>query len=174
GLAGPLVGAAIVVLLPEFLAALAEYRLLFFGAVLLVVLWLAPDGVVGLVERMLARRRKPRLANVAATTPWDPKRAVLEADRIALAFGGVKAANEVSLRAEPGKVTSLIGPNGAGKTTVLNMLAGFYRPDAGTIHIEDLEIQGMSAWRIARAGIARTYQTTQLFGSMTVAENLAI
>jgi ABC-type branched-subunit amino acid transport system permease subunit len=53
---------AIVVLLPEFLAALAEYRLLFFGALLLRVLWLAPDGVVGLFERWLARRRKPRLA----------------------------------------------------------------------------------------------------------------
>jgi ABC-type branched-subunit amino acid transport system ATPase component len=86
----------------------------------------------------------------------------------------VRAASEVSLRAEPGKVTSLIGPNGAGKTTMLNMLSGFYRPDAGTIHIGNIEIQGMPAWRRARAGIARTYQTTQLFGSMTVAENLAI
>src|SRR5262249_56713885 len=158
GLAGPLVGAAIVVLLPEFLAALAEYRLLFLGALLLAVLLLARDGVVGLVERMPARRRKPRLATVAMTTLWEPKRAVLEADRIAIAFGGVKAANEVSLRAEPGKVTSLIGPNGAGKTTVLNMLSGFYRPDAGTIHVGNTEIQGMPAWRRARAGIARTYQ----------------
>jgi len=173
-LAGPLVGATIVVLLPEFLAALAEYRLLFFGAMLLGVLWLAPDGVVGLVERGLARRRKPRLATDAVTTLGKPRRAVLEADRIAIAFGGVKAVNEVSLRAEPGKVTSLIGPNGAGKTTVLNMLSGFYRPDAGMIRIGNIEIQGMPAWRRARGGIARTYQTTQLFGSMTVAENLAI
>ena len=173
-LAGPLVGAAIVVLLPELLAALAEYRLLFFGALLLVVLWLAPDGVAGLVERWLARRRSPRVAAAGDATLAEPRRAVLEAERIGIAFGGVRAANAVSLRADPGRVTSLIGPNGAGKTTVLNMLSGFYRPDAGTIHIENLEIQGMSAWRLARAGIARTYQTTQLFGSMTVAENLAI
>ena len=173
-LAGPLVGATIVVLLPEFLSALAEYRLLIFGALLLAVLWLAPDGVVGVASRLVARRRKPRLASARDVTLGEPRRAVLEAERIGIAFGGVKAATDVSLRAEPGKITSLIGPNGAGKTTVLNMLSGFYRPDAGAISVGGDEVQARPAWRIARAGIARTYQTTQLFGSMTVAENLAI
>ncbi|HWI36958.1 MAG TPA: branched-chain amino acid ABC transporter ATP-binding protein/permease [Burkholderiales bacterium] len=173
-LAGPLVGATIVVLLPEFLAALAEYRLLFFGALLLVVLWLAPDGVVGVVQRLAGRRRKPRLAPAADVTLGEPRRAVLQAERIGIAFGGLKAATDVSLRADAGRITSLIGPNGAGKTTVLNMLSGFYRPDAGAIRIGGVEVQGRAAWRVARAGIARTYQTTQLFGSMTVAENLAI
>ena len=173
-LAGPLVGAVIVVLLPEALAALAEYRLLFFGMLLLGVLWLAPDGVTGLVERLVARRREPRSANAAETMLPPAQRATLDASRLTIAFGGVKAASDVSLRAEPGKVTSLIGPNGAGKTTVLNMLSGFYRPDAGSIAIGGQEIAGHAAWRIARAGLARTYQTTQLFGSMSVAENLAI
>jgi ABC-type branched-subunit amino acid transport system ATPase component/ABC-type branched-subunit amino acid transport system permease subunit len=173
-LAGPLVGATIVVLLPEFLSALAEYRLLFFGALLLAVLWLAPDGVVGVVQHFAARRRKPRLAPATEATLAEPRRAVLQAERIGIAFGGVKAASDISLRAEPGNITSLIGPNGAGKTTVLNMLSGFYRPDAGAIRIGGDEVQGRAAWRVARAGIARTYQTTQLFGSMTVAENLAI
>ncbi len=173
-LAGPLVGATIVVLLPEFLASLAEYRLLFFGALLLFVLWLAPDGVVGVLERLAARRRKRRFSAVADVSLAEPRRAALQAERIAIAFGGVKAATDISLRAEPGKITSLIGPNGAGKTTVLNMLSGFYRPDAGAIRVGGAQVQGRAAWRIARAGIARTYQTTQLFGSMTVAENLAI
>src|SRR5207253_2465207 len=67
-LAGPLPGATIVVLLPEALAALAEYRLLFFGALLLGVLWLAPDGVTGLVARLIARRRKPRFASGGEVT----------------------------------------------------------------------------------------------------------
>src|SRR6185369_5668621 len=106
-LAGPLVGATLVVLLPEFLAALAEYRLLFFGALLLVVLWLAPDGVVGVVQRLMTRRRKPRRALGAAVTLAEPRRAVLQAERIGIAFGGVKAASEVSLRAEAGRITSL-------------------------------------------------------------------
>src|SRR5205085_12344446 len=60
------------------------------------------------------------------------------------------------------------------KTTVLTMLSVFYRPDAGSIAIGGRELQGLPAWRISRAGIARTYQTTQLFSTMTVAENLAI
>ena len=171
--AGPLVGAAIVVLLPEFLAALAEYRLLFFGALLLFVLWLAPEGVVGTVLRWLTRRRPARFSS-KETGVHEGGRATLAVRNLGISFGGVRAAHDVALEAKPGDVTSLIGPNGAGKTTVLNMLSGFYRPDAGSIRIGELEIQGMPAWRIARAGVARTYQTTQLFGSMSVAENLAI
>ncbi|MBW8904459.1 MAG: ATP-binding cassette domain-containing protein [Betaproteobacteria bacterium] len=173
-LAGPLAGAAIVVLLPEVLAALAEYRLLFFGALLLAVLWLAPDGVTGVAARWAARRRKPRFAAAgeAVTAPREPL--ALQARGLGIAFGGVRAASDVSLIASPGNVTSLIGPNGAGKTTVLNMLSGFYRPNTGTIAIGGRPVQGLPAWRIARAGIARTYQTTQLFGTMSVADNLAI
>ena len=171
--AGPLVGATIVVLLPEFLAGLAEYRLLFFGALLLVVLWLAPDGVVGTVLHFISRRRAARLASGAATIV-PPAKADLVVQGLGISFGGVRAAQDIAFEAAPGKVTSLIGPNGAGKTTVLNMLSGFYRPLAGTIRLGDRELQGLPAWRIARAGVARTYQTTQLFGSMTVAENIAI
>ena len=171
--AGPLVGAAIVVLLPEFLAALAEYRLLFFGALLLFVLWLAPEGLVGTALRWLTKRRPARLSSTKREV-HEGRRATLAVRQLGISFGGVRAAHDIALEAKPGEVTSLIGPNGAGKTTVLNMLSGFYRPDAGSIRIGALEIQGMPAWRIARAGIARTYQTTQLFGSMSVAENLAI
>ena len=86
----------------------------------------------------------------------------------------MQAATGVSFTARPGEVTSLIGPNGAGKTTVLNMLGGFYKPQSGGIQLGNRNIEGMPAWRIARAGIARTYQTSQLFGSMTVLENLVI
>jgi ABC-type branched-subunit amino acid transport system ATPase component/ABC-type branched-subunit amino acid transport system permease subunit len=173
-LAGPLVGAAIVVLLPEALAALAEYRLLFFGALLLAVLLVAPEGVVGAFYRVISRKKPARRAAAGSVVLAPPAPAALAVEGLSIAFGGVRAAFEVSFRAEPRAVTSLIGPNGAGKTTVLNMLGGFYRPDAGGIRIGEREIGGLPAWRIARAGIARTYQTTQLFGTMTVAENLAI
>jgi ABC-type branched-subunit amino acid transport system ATPase component/ABC-type branched-subunit amino acid transport system permease subunit len=170
---GPLMGAAIVVLLPEVLAGLAEYRLLFFGALLLAVLWVAPDGVVGAASRFLSRKRSARTAR-EGVLPQPRLRAGLHIEGLGITFGGVRAAHDVSFEASPGEVTSLIGPNGAGKTTVLNMLGGFYRPQAGTIRLGGAEIQGRAAWRIARAGLARTYQTTQLFASMTVAENLAI
>src|SRR6185436_9262422 len=160
--------------LPELLAGLAEYRLLFFGALLLVVLWLAPQGVVGAVRRFFPAQRIHR-AGGEKELVLDPRRpAGLEISGLGISFGGVRAAHDIAFEARPGQVTSLIGPNGAGKTTVLNMLSGFYRPDAGSIRIGNLEIQKKPAWRIARAGVARTYQTTQLFGSMSVAENLAI
>ena len=173
-LAGPLVGAAIVVLLPEALAGLAEYRLLFFGGLLLAVLLAAPEGIVGAAARLFARRRAPRLPASMEVKLEVQRRPALSAQSLSIAFGGVRAASGVSFDAKAGAVTSLIGPNGAGKTTVLNMLGGFYRPDAGTIRLAETELQGLPAWKIARAGVARTYQTTQLFGSMSVAENLAI
>jgi ABC-type branched-subunit amino acid transport system ATPase component len=162
--------------LPEVLAGLAEYRLLFFGALLLLVLWIAPEGVVGEVARFLGRR--------CAAAPPRPEReapparpasaAALRVEDLTIAFGGVKAATGVTFSATPASVTSLIGPNGAGKTTVLNMLGGFYRPDTGTIRLGEQALERLPAWRIARAGLARTYQTSQLFGSLSVLDNLVI
>jgi branched-chain amino acid transport system ATP-binding protein len=173
---GPLVGAAIVVLVPEVLAGLAEYRLLFFGALMLLVLWLAPEGIVGEVQKWLRRRRQAVLIFDAKALPLEQakRNASLEVSGLTIAFGGVKAATDVAFTARSGEVTSLIGPNGAGKTTVLNMLGGFYKPQSGEIQLGNERIEGFAAWRIARAGLARTYQTTQLFGSLTVLENLQI
>ncbi|MCG6951406.1 MAG: branched-chain amino acid ABC transporter ATP-binding protein/permease [Betaproteobacteria bacterium] len=173
---GPLIGAAIVVLLPEVLAGLAEYRLLFFGALMLGVLWIAPEGIVGEVLRWVRRRREAvRSTTSAGALPGALRaQAALEVDGLTIAFGGVQAATGVAFKALPGAVTSLIGPNGAGKTTVLNMLGGFYRPDAGRVKLGARAIEGAPAWRIARAGLARSYQTSQLFGSMSVLENLVI
>ena len=174
---GPLVGAAVVVLLPEVLSGLAEYRLLFFGALLLLVLWIAPEGIVGETSRLLRRKRTGRVANAGAADALQLAPAAtlpVTVKDLAIAFGGIKAVSAATFGAEPGKITSLIGPNGAGKTTVLNMLGGFYRPDAGTIRLGGREIAGEAAYVIARAGVARTYQTSQLFGSMSVLDNLVI
>ena len=132
---GPVLGAAVSVVLPEMLASLAEYRLLFFGGLLIVVLWLAPEGIIGSAARLLRRFRrplergagadvKPFLASAAA-------RPELQVKGIGISFGGITAAKDVSFVAKPGEVTSVIGPNGAGKTTVLNMIGGFYAPQSG-------------------------------------------
>jgi branched-chain amino acid transport system ATP-binding protein len=175
---GPVVGALVSVVLPELLSSLAEYRLLFFGASLLVILWVAPAGVLGLLAR-LWRRREP---SVVAATAFDvaaflaPKGAAgtLEVRDLGITFGGIKAASAVSFTALPGKVTSVIGPNGAGKTTVLNLIGGFYRPDSGSIRLGERELAGSPAWKVARAGIARTYQTTKLFATMSIIDNVLI
>ena len=173
--AGPLVGAAIVVLLPEMVSSLAEYSQLLFGALLLVVLWLAPDGIVGGILRFIRRHRPLTVAAGAAPPPLAANLpAELVVSDLSIAFGGVKAVTALALTARSGAITSLIGPNGAGKTTALNMLSGFYKPNAGTIRLGSTDLQGLPAWRIARAGVARTYQTSQLFGSLSVLDNLII
>ena len=175
---GPVVGALVSVVLPELLSGLAEYRLLFFGAALLVILWVAPEGVLGLLARLWPRRDSA----MAVSTPFDvgafltPTGApgALEVRDLGITFGGIKAATAVTFTAPPGKVTSVIGPNGAGKTTVLNLIGGFYRPDSGSIRLGERELAGRAAWKVARAGIARTYQTTKLFATMSIVDNVLI
>jgi ABC-type branched-subunit amino acid transport system ATPase component/ABC-type branched-subunit amino acid transport system permease subunit len=174
---GPVVGALVTVLIPELLSGLAEYRLLFVGILLLVVLWIAPEGVIGTVVRYLRRAAPARVtAGDSAVVQFLSvgNAPSLSVSAIGISFGGIKAARDVSFTAPPGRITSVIGPNGAGKTTVLNMIGGFYRPDSGGIRLGDAELAGAPAWRIARAGIARTYQTTQLFGAMSVLDNVIV
>ncbi|OZI65388.1 branched-chain amino acid ABC transporter ATP-binding protein/permease [Bordetella genomosp. 1] len=179
--AGPIIGALIVGVLPELLASLEAYRLLFFGALLLLVLWVAPDGAVGL-WRQLWRGAKPAAApRVAAAEPAVAEvalprrpRQVLSAQGLGITFGGVRAVSELSMTVPEGAVTSLIGPNGAGKTTALNMMSGFYRPSAGGFTLGARALAGQPAFRIARAGIARTYQTSQLFGTLSVEDNVVL
>lgn len=174
---GPLLGAVLIVLVPELLSGMAEMRLLLFSAVLLAVLWIAPTGVLGVVQARFAQPARvtpndaPDHDRVADFLGREASGSGLVVDNIGIRFGGVQAADAVSFSATPGSVTSIIGPNGAGKTTVLNMVSGFYAPDSGRITLNS-ELAGLPAWKIARAGIARTYQTTQLFAGMTVLENL--
>jgi ABC-type branched-subunit amino acid transport system ATPase component len=175
---GPAVGAAVTVVLPELLSNLAEYRLLFFGVLLLVVLWLAPEGILGTAARLF-RRTDPRTANpdgfdLGGFLGSSAVSAPLEVRDIGITFGGIKAASEVSFSASPGKITSVIGPNGAGKTTVLNMIGGFYRPDTGSIRLGGDELAAAPAWKVARARVGRTYQTTKLFETMSVLDNVLI
>ena len=175
---GPVVGALVVVLLPEFLSALAEYRLLFVGVLLLVVLVATPRGVVGEIERRL-RRTDPRPAragtfDVGAFLSRPGAGEPLAVEGLEVSFGGVVAVDGVSLRAEPGRITSIIGPNGAGKTSVLNLVCGYLRPEAGVVRLGERDVTGRAAQSIARSGIARTYQTTQLFENLSVRENLEI
>jgi branched-chain amino acid transport system ATP-binding protein len=178
--AGPLVGALIVGLLPELLSSLEEYRLLFFGGLLLLVLWAAPDGVAGLVRRVLQRLRGASVATSSAATVPDgfslPVRArqVLAAEGLTMQFGGVRAVGGLSLQARSGAVTSLIGPNGAGKSTALNVLSGYYKPTAGGFSLGGGALTGRAALRLARLGIARSYQTSLLFGSLSVEDNVAL
>ncbi|MEN3791371.1 ATP-binding cassette domain-containing protein [Fulvimarina sp. MAC3] len=173
---GPLAGALVTVVLPELLSGLAEYRLLFFGALLVAVLLVAPRGIVGTIGKLMPATRSTvkatSLSDVEAWVADHGKRGTLDIADIAISFGGVQAVDGVSLEAKSGEVTSIIGPNGAGKTTVLNIASGFYAPDRGAIRIGETELSGKSADFAARHGVTRTYQTTRLFETMSVLDNV--
>jgi len=87
-------------------------------------------------------------------------------------FGGVQALDRVSFEVRPGEIFALIGPNGAGKTTCFNLINGLFPPSAGRIFLGDMDITASPPYRRARAGLARTFQNIQLFGGMTVLENV--
>ena len=175
---GPVVGAIIVVLLPELLASLAQYRLLFVGLLLLIVLRVAPGGFVGLAARFFEKPPSGRIAegprDVAAYLAHGVQRGGLLVSDLSVSFGGVHAVRNVGFEARPGEITSVIGPNGAGKSTVLNLICGFYRADAGVVRLGIQDLLGRSSSAIAQAGLARTYQTTQLFGDMSVIDNIIV
>jgi branched-chain amino acid transport system ATP-binding protein len=91
---------------------------------------------------------------------------------VSLAFGGVRALDGLDLTVPRATVHGVIGPNGAGKTTLLNAICGVTPPDAGSILLNDVPITGIKSARLAQMGLARTFQTSRMFGSMTVLENV--
>ena len=174
---GPVLGALVVIALPEMLSGLAEYRVLFFGVLLLIVLWIAPAGAAGALAARFPRGSGAMAAPVRAG-PVDVgggrSPIELKVRGLGIRFGGVSAVGDLDFTAKGGQITSIIGPNGAGKTTVLNLVCGFYQPDSGLVTLDGRELARRPAHVIARAGIARTFQTTQLFGQLTVLENLLV
>ena len=100
--------------------------------------------------------------------------AMLEVTDVVMRFQGITALDQVSFSIEEGQITSLIGPNGAGKTTMFNCITGMYRPTAGRVRFEGKDITAQPAHRIARQGIARTFQNLALFSGLTVLENLMV
>jgi branched-chain amino acid transport system ATP-binding protein len=145
---------------------------------LLIVLRAAPGGFVGLAARVFEKKPSDRIAlgsrDVAAYLGKSTQRSGLLVSNLSISFGGVHAVRNVGFEARPGEITSVIGPNGAGKSTVLNLICGFYRADTGVIRLGIQDLIGRSSSAIAQAGLARTYQTTQLFGEMSVIDNIIV
>ena len=97
---------------------------------------------------------------------------VLEISALTRAFGGLVAVNAVDLAVHSGQIVGLLGPNGSGKTTALNLISGVLRPDSGTIRFAGQAIEGMPAYRVARLGLARTFQLVRVLNGMSCAENV--
>ncbi|MCC7276001.1 MAG: branched-chain amino acid ABC transporter ATP-binding protein/permease [Alphaproteobacteria bacterium] len=177
---GAILGAFVVVLVPEWLHALEGYRLLVFGAVLLATILFAPEGIIGTAERLrrrwlpgpalprpLATLRAPGRSLLATTRP------VLSLERVAKGFGGVVALEGVTLKVARGEIFGLIGPNGSGKTTLVDVVTGMTAPDEGRVVVSGEDLTGRPPSVISRHGVARTFQTVHLHPDMTVLDNVA-
>jgi ABC-type branched-subunit amino acid transport system ATPase component/ABC-type branched-subunit amino acid transport system permease subunit len=183
---GPLAGAGILLVLPELISGFQNFRLVVYGTVMLVCLYLMPQGIAGYFEG----RRGERRGRAAPDAPFRPadfskiiareapaaagEAPVVRIEGLGKAFGGLVALDDVSMAIRRGAIHGLIGPNGAGKTTLVNVLSGFYRPSAGEIFFDGRGVTGWPASRMAAIGVARTFQATRLFPEMTVAENVML
>ena len=170
------------------LEKVTDYKLAIFGAMILFVVYYLPDGIYGFVRGAIARLRARGLqqhpvieargsdARVwsAAAPVVEAGRPLLEVNQVVMQFGGLKALNTVNLAVMPRTIHGLIGPNGSGKSTMMNVLTGIYVPTSGEILLEGRSIAGTGSPEIAAAGIARTFQNVQLFGELTLIENIMV
>jgi ABC-type branched-subunit amino acid transport system ATPase component len=169
--------------LPELLQRFVDFRLIIYGLLIVVSLYALPRGVIGTLFRrttMLPEITPGQTQGAAAgetvaqTAPPPPGKPVVALRDVHMAFGGVRALNGVSFTVEAGTVHALIGPNGAGKTVLLNVLCGYYRPTSGELALAGRSLTGLAPHQIARLRIARTFQTAQLFGEMSVLQNVLL
>lgn len=177
--AGSLVGAIALVILPELLGNFADYQLFVFGILLLLTLWLTPEGIVSFFVKRWSHSDvvyppAMSLDYLPALVVKNQNNLPLKVAQMTISFGGVQAVDHVDLVAQSGTITSIIGPNGAGKTTLLNLLVGFYRAESGCVSLGNLDLTGKNTLEIAHAGLSRTFQTTRLFNSLSVLDNLKV
>lgn len=176
-LTGPAIGAIVIAGLPEILSGLAEYRLLVFGILLVVMLWLRPKGLASLYEKSSFPKLLPKGEKFSDLEKWlkqGIRSGVMKIENLSITFGGVKAVQNVSFDILNGQVKGLIGPNGAGKTTLLNLIGRFYQAQNGSVLRNNENLSNFPTYKQAKLGIARTFQATQLFSSLTVYENLLL
>jgi len=172
-----------------FITNITDFKRTIFGLMILFVVYYLPDGIVGFLRKLVAQflpqfGEKEHVHAVAgdAAHVWaapaapklNPNGSMIDVSNIVMQFGGLKALDTVNLMVKPGTIHGLIGPNGSGKSTMMNVLTGIYRPTAGNITFAGGTIVGLKSPQIASKGIARTFQNVQLFGELTVLENVMV
>ena len=189
---GPILGAGLLTALPillrdglAFLKDFTQLPNIVNGLALMLAIIFMPGGLAALFKRRAAKEAAAKAVpagspSASASSGIEDAEAdaasgpILSVTGLSRSFGGVAALCELSFDLERGKILGLIGPNGAGKTTLINTVSGIFPPTGGKVEWEGREIQGKSAHRIAKLGIARSYQNIQLFGEMTVLENVVV
>ena len=188
-LLGPALGALFFILFREYLSIWTPDWLLYFGLLFVAFVVFSPTGLVGVWQR-LSEPIMPKVVEAAAMSARaiqhdvalpaflrndrQASRVVLEARDLAKAFGGIKAVVDASVTVSDRSLHALIGPNGAGKTTVFNLISGLFPPDHGSVTLAGAPITGLSPQRIVNAGLARSFQITNLFPGLSIEENLRL
>ena len=180
-LVGCVVGAVGLVVVRELLIDYPTYAQVAYGSVVVLTVVFAPTGLAGLPSRIRAvvRRRAPVTPALGAFEPYPAATAgvepsVLTVDGVSKQFRGLRALSNVSLSVAAGEIRGIVGPNGSGKTTLFNIVSGFYRPSVGRVLLDGRVISGARPYRLAQAGIARTFQNLRLFRDLTVADNILV
>jgi branched-chain amino acid transport system permease protein len=183
---GGIAAAILLVHMPEWLKGFEQAHLLVTSTILLVILYVAPSGFAGLVDKIWPADRedmRPEGAPLmklgsshAHTIPPDTSDdgAILTVKGLFKTFGGIHALDDVNFSLKRGSITALIGPNGSGKSTFINCVTGVYRPDGGQIALNGTSLVGVRPDKIVKLGIARTFQNVRLVDEMTVIDNVAI
>lgn len=186
---GPALGALFFILFREFLSIWTPQWLFYFGVLFVGFIVFSPTGLVGVAGRLLAPFRKRVVEDAAMggrqtasglplpaafRRPAGSNAIVLAAADLHKSFGGIRAVNGMGVAVADRTLHALIGPNGAGKTTAFNLLSGLYAPDQGSITLGGRSIAGLRPEDITRAGVGRSFQITNLFGGLTIEENIRL
>jgi len=188
---GPLVGAAILVGLPEALRFLPGtagivdvLREIFYGFILMLMMIFRPQGILPEYAAQRKEIQVPTDLRVEGDTNDGGKTSspaekqvtpqVLELKGLSKSFGGLRAVNDASLTLSSGKITGLIGPNGCGKTTLFNLITGFLGADRGKVYIHGKEVTGKAPYKLIGDGLARSWQDIRTFKDMTVLDNVRV
>src|SRR6266446_6115631 len=188
--AGPVIGALILVPLGETLHAELGSRIpgiqgVVFGAAIMIVVLLAPEGILPWIQARRARRRgaatEEALALDAATfvrasgaAPDSGAPILLAVNDVSVRFGGLRALQKVSFEVRKGEILGIIGPNGAGKTTLFNALNGFIVPSPGSVKLDGRELVGEPPFAVCRAGVGRTFQVVRAFARLSLLDNVVV
>jgi len=185
---GPLWGAITFIVLEDRLSAFTENWWLFFAPIIIIFAMLSPEGMQGIVQRLMRRNRwtltragiPPRPQRIVPYRPAAAETAIAAGDPIlsvkglSKRFGSIVTQQNISLDVHRNSLHSLIGPNGAGKTTFFNILTGVLRADEGRIDLEGEDIARLPPHRRARLGVARSFQILSVFQNLSAFENVRI
>jgi ABC-type branched-subunit amino acid transport system ATPase component/ABC-type branched-subunit amino acid transport system permease subunit len=167
---------------------ITDYKLTVFGLMILFVVYYLPDGIFGFLRQVAGQVWPAAMPAHAVITAEAGSGAVLgkagpaaqdeapllDVRGVVMQFGGLRALDTIDLQVRAGSVHGLIGPNGSGKSTMMNVLTGIYAPTAGEILFAGQNLAGLTPSAIAAMGVARTFQNVQLFGELTVIENVMV